>query len=157
MEWVAVAAALVFVAYAFFGGEIISMFKNSPMNESLANVESSARGGVSVSDVTLGQGADIKSGDLVSVHYVLALQDGTVIQNSKDFGTPFQFVLGAGEVIPGFEQGVVGMKVGGVRTITIPPELGYGANQAGPIPPNSILVFTIEIVDSQALPPEPAQ
>jgi FKBP-type peptidyl-prolyl cis-trans isomerase len=85
-------------------------------------------------------------GDRLSVHYILSLSDGKVVQNSKDFGQPFQFTLGAGEVIPGWEQGFNGMKVGGVRTIIIPPELGYGPNQAGPIPPNSTLVFTVELV-----------
>ena len=99
----------------------------------------------------------VKQGQLVSVHYILSLSDGTVIQNSKDLGTPFQFTLGAGDVIPGWEMGFVGMKVGGVRTITIPPELAYGANQVGPIPPNSTLIFTIELIDAKDVAPQPVQ
>ena len=98
----------------------------------------------------MGSGAEAKVGDTVSVNYILTLADGTVIQNSKDFGSAFAFTLGAGEVIPGWEQGFDGMKVGGIRTIIIPPDLAYGSDQVGPIPPNSTLVFTIELLDVES-------
>lgn len=159
-EWVAVVVAVVFVGYTLFGGNIMSLFqKNTMSNNSTATViNTNPQGeGVLIKDVLVGQGTDVKQGDLISVHYLLSLADGTVIQNSKDFGQPFKFVLGAGEVIPGWEQGFVGIKVGGIRTITIPPELAYGANQAGPIPPNSTLVFTIEVVATEIAPAQPAQ
>jgi peptidylprolyl isomerase/FKBP-type peptidyl-prolyl cis-trans isomerase FkpA len=159
-EWVATALAIVFVAYTLFGSNITSLFQKKPMSDdSLAAVTTADKNntGVIINDISVGQGAEVKMGDLVSVHYILSLSDGTVVQNSKDFGAPFKFTLGAGEVIPGWEQGFAGMKVGGVRTIVIPPELAYGANQAGPIPPNSTLIFTIEVVDSVAAPVQPAQ
>lgn len=162
-EWVATALAIVFVAYTLFGSNITSLFqKNSMSEDSVANVASSEttnlnNSGIIINDINVGQGVEVKNGDLVSVHYILSLSDGTVLQNSKDFGAPFQFTLGAGEVIPGWEQGFAGVKVGGVRTIVIPPELAYGANQAGPIPPNSTLIFTIEVVDTAPAPAQPVQ
>lgn len=156
-EWVAATVAVVFVSYTLFGANIMGFFQKNKMsnenNEAAAvatNPTTTNAGGVTIQEVVVGEGALIKPGDRVAVHYVLALADGTVIQNSKDFGTPFQFTLGAGEVIPGWEQGFAGAKIGGVRMITIPPELAYGANQAGPIPPNSTLVFTVEILDAAA-------
>ena len=140
----------------------MNLFQNNTMNEkpdeSLANVSAGTEtnaGGVIIKDMVVGSGAEVKSGDKVSVNYILALSDGTVVQNSKDFGQAFSFTLGAGEVIPGWEQGFAGMKIGGVRTITIPPELAYGSQQVGPIPPNSTLVFTIELLDPSKIPAAP--
>lgn len=160
-EWVAVAVAVIFVGYTLFGGSIMSLFQKNSMSEnstaSVASSQPSNNNGVIINDIVVGQGAEVKTGDFVSVHYILSLSDGTPIQNSKDFGQPFEFVLGAGDVIPGWEQGFAGMKVGGVRTIVIPPELAYGSNQAGPIPPNSTLVFTIELLDVSAVPTQTAQ
>ena len=155
-EWVAVGVAVVFVGYTLFGGSITSLFQKNSMSEnstaSVANSEPLNNNGVIINDVVVGQGVEVKSGQLVSVHYILSLSDGTVIQNSKDLGQPFKFTFGANEVIPGWEMGFAGMKVGGVRTIIIPPELAYGSNQAGPIPPNSTLVFTIELLDVTDVP-----
>lgn len=159
-EWVAVAVAIVFVGYTLFGSNIMSLFQKNLMHQnSSANASSSGASntGLIINDVVVGQGAEAKKGDVLSVHYILSLSDGTTIQNSKDFGAPFKFTLGAGEVIPGWEQGFEGMKVGGVRTVVVPPELGYGANQAGPIPPNSTLIFTIELVDVTPGPVESVQ
>ena len=150
-EWVAIAAALVFVIYTLFGGDITALFQKAAQGDSLAAVSDSlpgSNGGVIVNDVIIGEGDTIKQGQLVSVHYVLSLADGTVVQSSKDFGVPFQFVMGAGQVIPGWEQGLESARVGGIRTMVIPPELAYGSSQAGPIPPNSTLVFTVEILDA---------
>ena len=153
-EWIAVGVAVVFVGYTLFGGNIMSLFQNNLMgdNSQAAAASSISASGVIINDVVVGQGAEVKIGQLVSVNYILSLSDGTVVQNSKDFGTLFKFTLGAGEVIPGWEQGFADMKVGGVRTIIIPPELAYGSNQAGPIPPNSTLIFTIELLDATDLP-----
>lgn len=159
-EWIAVSVGIIFVGYTLFGSDIINLFqKNTVNNNSLGAVTGSnlPNNGVTVKDVLVGQGAEVKQGQLVSVNYVLSLVDGTVIQNSKDFGKPFPFTLGAGEVIPGWEMGFVGMRVGGVRTITIPPELAYGPNQVGPIPANSTLVFTIELLDATNATPQATQ
>lgn len=150
-EWIAVAAGAAFVAYTLFGAEIMNLFRANPMNEdsNLAAAQpENNQGGVIVNDIQVGNGAEARPGQKLSVNYVLSLSDGTVIQDSKDFGRPFEFTLGAGEVIPGWEQGFSGMKVGGVRTIIVPPELGYGAQQVGPIPANSTLVFTVELLDA---------
>ena len=158
-EWIAVAIAVVFVGYTLFGGNVMSLFQQNTTDEnSLAAAASSKSSrGVVINDVVVGQGAEVKDGELISVNYILSLSDGTVVQNSKDFGAPFKFTLGAGEVIPGWEQGFAGMRIGGVRTIIIPPELAYGSNQAGPIPPNSTLIFTIELLDATLTTPEPIQ
>ena len=148
-EWVAVTAAVVLVAYTLFGGDIQSLFQGNSATNSLAALSQSTLGntGVIINDVVVGDGSTVKTGQRLSAHYILSLSDGTVVQSSKDFGVPFEFTLGAGEVIPGWEQGFEGMKVGGVRTIVIPPELAYGSNQAGPIPPNSTLIFTVELLE----------
>jgi FKBP-type peptidyl-prolyl cis-trans isomerase len=96
----------------------------------------------------VGTGAEAKKGDTVSVLYTGTLTDGTVFDaSSKHNNQPFSFTLGAGQVIEGWDIGVVGMKVGGKRELTIPPELGYGARGAGnTIPPNATLHFSIELL-----------
>lgn len=99
-----------------------------------------------IDDLVVGKGAASKSGDRVTVHYTGWLTDGTKFDSSKDRGQPFPFTLGAGEVIPGWDQGVAGMKVGGKRKLTIPPDLGYGASGTGPIPPNATLIFEVELL-----------
>jgi FKBP-type peptidyl-prolyl cis-trans isomerase FkpA len=106
-------------------------------------------------DVTVGSGTEAKTGATVSVHYTGWLYDakpadhrGTKFDSSKDSNSPFQFRLGAGEVIQGWDEGVAGMKVGGTRVLTIPATLGYGSRgAAGVIPPNATLVFEVELLD----------
>jgi peptidylprolyl isomerase len=105
-------------------------------------------GGLKFDDVTLGKGAEAHPGDTVRVHYTGSLLDGTTFDSSRPRGTPFEFKVGAGQVIRGFERGVVGMRVGGVRKVTIPAEMGYGRKGAPPvIPPNATLIFEIELLD----------
>ena len=98
-------------------------------------------------DLVVGKGAAAKTGDKVSVQYAGKLMDGTEFDSTKKHGgKPFEFVLGTGHVIKGWDQGVVGMKVGGKRKLTIPPELAYGVRGHPPvIPPNSTLQFEIEL------------
>ena len=99
-------------------------------------------------DLVPGKGAEAKTGDTVSVHYTGTLLDGKEFDSSKKHGQPFTFELGAGKVIKGWDQGVVGMKVGGKRKLTIPPSLAYGARGFPPvIPPNSTLNFEIELLE----------
>lgn len=103
--------------------------------------------GLKMEDTKVGTGDEAVTGKSVTVHYTGWLTDGTKFDSSKDHGQPFTFQLGAGQVIKGWDQGVVGMKVGGVRKLTIPPSLGYGANGAGGvIPPNASLVFEVELL-----------
>jgi len=97
-------------------------------------------------DLIVGKGDASASGRDVTVHYTGWLPDGTKFDSSKDRKQPFVFRLGAGKVIAGWDEGVAGMKVGGSRKLVIPPSLGYGARGAGPIPPNSTLVFDVELL-----------
>jgi FKBP-type peptidyl-prolyl cis-trans isomerase len=99
-------------------------------------------------DLAEGTGPAAKSGDSVSVHYTGTLLDGTKFDSSRDRDQPFEFTLGAGAVIKGWDQGVVGMKKGGKRKLTIPSTLGYGTSGSPPkIPPNATLVFDIELIE----------
>jgi FKBP-type peptidyl-prolyl cis-trans isomerase FkpA len=106
-------------------------------------------------DGRAGTGAEAVAGRSVTVHYTGWLYEpssadhkGTKFDSSRDRNEPFSFDLGAGQVIPGWDQGVAGMKVGGQRTLTIPPEMGYGATGAGGvIPPNATLLFDVELLD----------
>jgi len=100
-----------------------------------------------IEDVLVGNGPAAESGQTVSVHYTGTLPDGSKFDSSLDRGQPFEFTLGQGRVIKGWEQGVLGMKVGGKRQLIIPPDLGYGARGFPPvIPANATLHFEIELL-----------
>ena len=104
--------------------------------------------GLKYTDQVEGTGTEAKAGTMVEVHYTGWLTNGTKFDSSVDRGQPFMFNLGAGEVIKGWDEGVAGMKIGGKRTLVIPPDLGYGARGApGAIPPNATLKFEVELLD----------
>jgi len=100
-----------------------------------------------IEELTVGTGAAATAGQHVTVHYTGWLTDGTKFDSSKDRGDPFDFPLGKGHVIKGWDEGVAGMQIGGKRKLTIPPAMGYGARGAGGvIPPNAVLVFEVELL-----------
>lgn len=114
--------------------------KQESMNDSKTVTE------LKIEDIEAGTGQEVKSGDTVVIHYKGTLTDGTKFDSSYDRGTPFETQIGVGQVIKGWDEGVVGMKVGGKRKLTIPPDMGYGAQAVGPIPANSTLIFEVELI-----------
>lgn len=113
--------------------------KNTPPN-------SSSTKQLTWQDIIVGQGKEAAVGDSVRVDYVGTLQNGDKFDSSIDRGQPFEFTLGSGQVIKGWDQGVKGMKVGGKRKLTIPPEFGYGNRPTGRIPANSTLIFEVDLL-----------
>ena len=162
-EWIAVVIALI-VIVVLLGSRFIpqttsvstidqiniSTTTNNTMDQ---NTNASSTSGFIVKDVVIGTGATAQNGNMVEVNYTGKFNDanGKVFDSSIPRGQPIPFVLGEGQVIPGWDQGILGMKVGGKRTLTIPSELGYGAAGRPPvIPPNSTLYFEVELVSVQA-------
>ena len=129
----------------------IPPFLENGAAQGVSNKMSELPSGLKYTDTTVGTGAVASSGHKVSVHYTGWLynngQKGNKFDSSVDRGQPFSFALGAQQVIRGWDEGVAGMKVGGKRTLIIPPELGYGARGAGGvIPPNATLMFDVELL-----------
>ena len=133
----AVSIALVAIGIVFFwgGGFISKMF---PTNNGVINNEAA------VENAAVNNG--VKSGDVVVLHYTGTLENGTKFDSSIDRNQPFQFTAGIGQVIKGFDNGVLGMKVGEKKRIIINPEDGYGDKTVGAIPPNSTLIFDVELL-----------
>ncbi|RMH67330.1 MAG: FKBP-type peptidyl-prolyl cis-trans isomerase [Cyanobacteria bacterium J003] len=106
--------------------------------------------GLQYEDIVVGSGAQPQAGDRVTVHYTGMLTDGRIFDSSRDRGQPFQFQIGVGQVIKGWDEGVGSMHVGGQRRLIIPPNLGYGARGVGGvIPPNATLIFDVELLGVQ--------
>jgi FKBP-type peptidyl-prolyl cis-trans isomerase len=140
-EWIAVVVSVFVVGFFFiFGQTIINLVNPNAKAKIMQQSE------LKIEDELLGTGETAIAGKRVTVHYTGRFVDGTVFDSSINRGEPFQFVLGAGQVIKGWDQGVAGMKVGGKRILIVPPELGYGPNDYGPIPGGSILIFDVELL-----------
>jgi FKBP-type peptidyl-prolyl cis-trans isomerase len=120
--------------------------ETSPTPEASVSANQKMNDKLIIQDETVGTGVEAVIGKIVTVNYVGTLTNGTKFDSSYDRGTPFTFNLGAGGVIVGWNQGVAGMKVGGKRKLTIPPSLGYGSSDQGPIPANSTLIFEVELL-----------
>ena len=119
----------------------------TPLSSAAKSSYSTLTMSLKIEDLQVGTGAEAKAGQSVSVHYVGTLTDGSKFDSSRDRGEPFDFLLGAGMVIKGWDTGVAGMKVGGLRKLTIPPEMGYGPRGYPPvIPPQATLIFEVELV-----------
>lgn len=100
-----------------------------------------------IDDITIGTGLEVRDGDTVTVHYIGSTQDGIQFDSSYLRGEPFQFTVGSGKVIEGWEKGLIGMQVGGERVLVIPSDMAYGNRQVGPIEANATLVFAIELLE----------
>lgn len=138
---------IVFVGVVIFKVRLPKSEENVEPSVSQEKVMEEKQSELKIEDITVGTGDEALAGKKVTVNYAGTLEDGAKFDSSYDRGTPFSFSLGAGEVIQGWDEGVVGMKVGGKRKLTIPPSLGYGERGAGgAIPPNSILIFEIELL-----------
>lgn len=116
------------------------------VKKEVAKMPVETKSGLKIEDLKVGIGAEAKAGNTILVHYTGTLVDGTKFDSSLDRGEPLSFTLGVGQVIKGWDEGVAGMKIGGKRKLTIPPELAYGARAIGSIPPNSTLIFEAELL-----------
>ena len=141
----AVVGILVVGFFFIFGQTVLSVLKTGSINQSTAAVFNNTSQ-VSIQDITIGNGGEALPGTTITVNYVGKFTNGQVFDSSISRGTPFTFTLGAGQVIVGWDKGVVGMKVGGKRILVVPPELGYGPNDYGPIPANSTLIFEVDLL-----------
>lgn len=140
---------LLIIGIVVISGLLInSFFQYTPSEaEKNAAITTAPTEKVTIEDLTVGTGPEVKPGDTVSVNYKGTLENGTQFDSSYDRGTPFETKIGVGAVIKGWDEGIVGMKVGGKRKLTVPSSLGYGEAGAGSqIPPNSTLIFEVELV-----------
>ena len=128
------------IRHAFKTLFLFAFLAITPLNDAFAQQ-------LGVKDIKVGEGAEAFNFSKVKVHYTGWLMDGKKFDSSKDRGQPFEFMVMARQVIPGWDLGVSGMKVGGVRELIVPPQLGYGKRGVGPIPPNATLKFEIELLE----------
>lgn len=140
-----VISVLILIVFAYFifglnGGSNSLSLATTPTPQSTTNEK------LQIQDEKIGSGAAVKSGDTIEINYVGTLTDGTKFDASADHGGPFETQIGVGQVIKGWDEGIIGMKVGGKRKLVIPPSLGYGNQAVGSIPPNSTLIFQVQLV-----------
>ena len=136
-----VIAVLIIAVISYFA--LRGRFSSNDVESDLITTAS----GLQYQELAVGRGEEARDGDKVSVHYSGWLTDGTKFDSSLDGDAPFEFTLGAGMVIQGWDEGIKGMRVGGKRKLIIPPELGYGSRGIGDvIPPDSTLIFEVELL-----------
>jgi len=156
-ENIAIVIALAVIVVFFSMSGLVSFDKGSGVNLASSGIATQQSntvgeetvlfdGGVIYVDSVVGEGDEVTSGSLVTIEYLGKFEDGTVFDSSYENDLPIKFIPGIGMVIPGFDAGVMGMHVGGKRTIRIMPEYGYGEEGIGPIPGNAILIFDVEVV-----------
>ena len=121
--------------------------ENNKKEVAMTNKEIATESGLKYIDIALGDGAMPETGDKVVVHYTGTLEDGTKFDSSRDRNRPFEFPLGMGRVIKGWDEGLASMRIGGKRQLIIPANLGYGDRATGKIPANSTLIFDVELID----------
>lgn len=139
-EWIAVVVSVFVLGFFFvFGQKLISVLTG-------ASITNNQTEGFQKKDVVMGSGDEALPGKRVTVHYTGMLEDGKVFDSSLQRKEPFQFVLGSGQVIKGWDLGFEGMKVGGRRVLIIPSDYGYGPKDYGPIPGGSTLIFEVELL-----------
>jgi FKBP-type peptidyl-prolyl cis-trans isomerase len=139
-EWIAVTVGIFAIGFFFVFGQVV-------MNIINPNATKQMNSQLQIQDELVGTGEVAKAGDILTVHYTGKLPDGTTFDSSYNRNEPFRFTLGAGMVIKGWDEGMVGMKVGGKRILIVPPDYGYGENGVpGVIPGNSTLIFEVELL-----------
>ncbi len=146
-----IAAGVIFYQSSNIPGRTDEIGKSVKKNAMTENQTGNAVSDLKIETTKEGTGDRVvKSGNTITVHYTGRLEDGTKFDSSVDRGTPFTFMIGAGQVIKGWDEGLLGMKVGEKRTLTIPADKGYGATGAGGIiPPNATLIFDTELLSIQ--------
>lgn len=146
-----VLAVLILGSYYLLKKMPTNINQTTSLSEEQVNLSSSSstqpETKLKIEDLKIGQGKEVKGGDVITVHYLGKLTNDQKFDSSYDRNQPFETQIGVGQVIQGWDEGLLGLKVGGKRKLTIPPELGYGEQGAGAaIPPNSTLIFEIELI-----------
>ena len=145
---IVVLAITLFALVGLIGGQTAATSTSGPTKVTGAPIKTAS--GLEYWDITVGTGAVAQSGQQVKVDYTGWLTNGKKFDSSVGTGHPFELLLGAGQVIKGWDEGIVGMKVGGKRQLRIPPDLAYGAKgYPGAIPPNATLIFDVQLVDAK--------
>lgn len=146
-RWKNIAITAVFTILVIAVFVFIALQSPVSTNQKEIGMSNTQQQELQIEDIVEGSGTEATNGKKVSVNYLGTLTDGKKFDSSYDRNEPFQFTLGAGEVIAGWDQGILGMRVGGKRKLTIPPNLGYGSQDLGSIPPNSTLIFEVELLN----------